>query len=458
MTMTTTTDQDRRRRRTVVWVVSLATLGMVFDGYDLVAYGAVVPTFLKDPSQIGEVTPALAGTLGSYALLGMLFGALLAGAVGDVVGRRRVMLTAYAWFSIGMAITAFMTNTTTFGLFRFITGLGMGALIATTGALVAEIAPPGKKNLCSAISYSGVPLGSLLGSFLAIIVLDSIGWRGLFLIGALPLVTLLPLAFFKLPESVPWLIAKGQVDKARAVSERTGLPMPDGVPEQAKAEKVGFAGLFSRRFWFATVIVGLMSGLAQCLNYFLNTWLPVLMEQAGFNAKGSLAFLLVLSGGAIVGVLVSSRYADRLGPKPVVAVCFLIGGVFIALMTLSLPLPVRLAFVAIVGLGTTGTSILIYGLVANQFPTKMRGAAVAWAAGFGRLGGISGPLLGGLVLTAGLSVNSIFYILTGLAVLGVVLTLLVPRAHREDDSHATPIEPTGAVGTGSPVVSPATSH
>ena len=197
MTLTTTSDQDTRRKRTVVWVVSLATLGMVFDGYDLVAYGAVVPTFLKDPSQLGEVTPALAGTLGSYALLGMLFGALLAGAVGDIVGRRRVMLTAYAWFSIGMAITAFTHSTTTFGIFRFLTGLGMGALIATTGALVAEIAPPGKKNLCSAISYCGVPLGSLLGSFLAIVLLDSIGWRGLFLIGALPLVTLLPLAILQ---------------------------------------------------------------------------------------------------------------------------------------------------------------------------------------------------------------------------------------------------------------------
>ena len=74
MTATTTTDQDARRRKTVVWVVTLATLGMIFDGFDLVAYGAVVSTFLKDPSQIGAVTPALAGTLGSYALLGMLFG------------------------------------------------------------------------------------------------------------------------------------------------------------------------------------------------------------------------------------------------------------------------------------------------------------------------------------------------------------------------------------------------
>ena len=438
---------DAKRKRTVVWAVALVTTGMVFDGYDLVAYGAVVPTFLKDPSQIGEVTPAVAGTLGSYALLGMLFGALLAGAFGDIVGRRKVMLTAYAWFSVGMAVTAFTTTTTTFGIFRFVTGLGMGALIATTGALVAEVAPAGKKNLCSAISYCGVPLGSLLGSFIAIVLLDSIGWRGLFLIGALPLVTLLPLAFFKLPESVPWLVAKGQIDKARAVSERTGLPMPDAARPQAKAEKVGFAGLFSRTFWFATVITGLMSALAQGLNYFLNTWLPVLMEQAGFNAKGSLAFLLVLSGGAIVGALAASRFADRLGPKPVVAICFLIGGVFISLMTLELPLAVRLVFVAIVGLGTTGTSLLIYGLVANQFPTKMRGAAVAWAAGFGRLGGVSGPLLGGFVLAAGLSVDSIFYILTGLAVVGVVLTLLVPRAHVEDDRSSHRTEPSVPAGT-----------
>ena len=94
---------DARRRRTVAWVVGLATLGMIFDGYDLVVYGAVVPTFLRDPSQIGHVSPAMAGALGSYALVGVLVGALLAGTVGDIIGRRKVMLAAYAWFAIGMA-------------------------------------------------------------------------------------------------------------------------------------------------------------------------------------------------------------------------------------------------------------------------------------------------------------------------------------------------------------------
>ncbi len=423
---------DTRRRRTVMWVVSLATVGLVFDGYDLVVYGAVVSTFLKDPSHLGEVTPAMAGTLGSYALFGMMFGALLAGAFGDILGRRKVMLISYAWFSIGMFVTALMGTTTSFGAMRFLTGLGIGALIATTATLVTEIAPAGKKNLCSAISYAGVPVGSLIGALLAIVLLDAIGWRGLFMIGALPLVTLLPLAFVKMPESVSWLVARGRIEEALAVSARTGVPMPGPVDmpmasvDENRSEKAGFAGLLGRGFLASTVVVGVMGALAQFLNYYLNTWLPVLMEQAGYNTKGSLAFLLVLSGGAIVGAVAGSRFADLLGPKPVVAMGFLIGAAFIVLLTVDLPLAIRLAFVAVVGFGTTGTSILIYGLVANHFPTRMRGAAVAWAAGFGRLGGVSGPLLGGLFLAAGLGVDAVFYVLAGLALVGAVLTLLVP--------------------------------
>src|SRR5690349_11172331 len=185
-----------------------------------------------------------------------------------------------------MALTALAHTTTIFGLMRFVTGLGVGALVATTGALVAEIAPAGKKNLCNAITYSGVPLGSLLAALAAIILEDSIGWRGMFLIGALPIVTLLPLAFLKMPESVSWLVARGQVDKASALSERTGVPMPPAPSAAQKAadtERVGFAGLFSRNYWLPTVLMGFMSATGLVLVYSLNTWLPELMGRAGFN-------------------------------------------------------------------------------------------------------------------------------------------------------------------------------
>jgi MFS transporter, AAHS family, benzoate transport protein len=443
--VTTTHAQDARRRRTVAWVVTLAFFGLVFDGYDLVVYGTVLSTFLRDPHQIGPVTPALGGVLGSYALVGVLVGALLAGTLSDVLGRRKLMLMSYAWFSVGMGVTALTTTASGFGLMRFVTGLGVGALVATTGAIVSEFAPPGKKNLCNAIVYSGVPFGSLLAALLAIVLLATIGWRGMFWVGALPIVTLLPLALLKMPESPTWLLSRGRVREARAISERTGIPLtetpPPAAPDGVRRERVGFAGLFSAGNALAAILLGFMSVTGLVLVYALNTWLPELMKRAGFSTQGSLAFLLVLNGGAVVGALIGSRIADRLGPKPVVAGSFLIGAIAIALLTLSLPIGLLLLFVAIVGLGTSGTQTLIYGFVANYFRTNVRGAAVAWCAGFGRLGGVGGPLLGGLLVTAGLALNSIFYVLGGLALLGVVLTLLVPTRSGQADRSTTTLRP-----------------
>src|SRR5690349_16877845 len=388
MTSTAPRSAEARQLRTVIWIVALATVGLIFDGYDLVVYGAVVSTFLRDPSHIGHVTPAIAGLLGSYALVGVMVGALLAGLVGDVLGRRKVMLISYAWFSVGMALTALATTSTAFGWLRFATGLGIGSLVATTAALVAEYAPKGRKNTSNAITNGGIPLGSLLAALLAIALMQHIGWRGMFWIGALPIVTLLPLAYFKMPESVAWLASRGRMDEARAMSERTGVAMPEPVSaalgaSAADAGKVGFAGLFSAHSLFPTLVLGLMSATGLVLVYSLNTWLPEIMLRAGFNAKGSLSFLLVLNGGAILGALAGSRNADRLGPKPVVAGAFLIGALSIAALTLSAPLAILLVIVAITGLGTSGTQTLIYGFVDNYYRTNVRGAGCDWCVGFG---------------------------------------------------------------------------
>jgi AAHS family benzoate transporter-like MFS transporter len=429
--MTSSSASQVKRLRTLVWIVSLATVGLMFDGYDLVVYGTVVSTFLRDPNQIGPVDPALAGALGSNALLGVLVGALVAGSIGDIVGRRKMMLGAYAWFSLGMAATAFTHSSIMFGLFRFVTGLGVGVLLATTAALVSEFAPKGKKNLCNAITYSGVPLGSLAAAALAIVLVEHISWRGMFLIGAIPLVTLLPLAFWMMPESVAWLASRGHIEEARRVAAKTGVEIPSATGSELVEESgaAGYRGLFGD-FLIPAILIGLMSATGLLLVYSLNTWLPELMLRAGFNAKGSLSFLLVLNGAAALGPIIVARFADRFGAKPVVAASFLLGALAIMALTLKLPLAALLAMVALVGIGTSGTQTLIYGFVANFFPTRVRGAGVAWCAGFGRLGGVGGPLIGGLLIASGLSIDTIFFVLAGLALLGVVLTLLVPASKK----------------------------
>jgi len=432
---------EHLRRRTGLWVVAVCFLGLVFDGYDLVVYGTVVSTLLRDPEW--ALTPAQAGAIGSYALFGMMVGALAAGVIGDYIGRRRLLLASIAWFSVGMGLTAMAPGVTAFGAGRFFTGIGIGALVAAAGATVAEFAPPGKRNLYNAIVFAGYPAGGVLASVVALGVLEPFGFRLLFWIGALPLVTLLPLAMVKLPESPAWLVSRGRLDEARTVSERTGVPLPaDEVAPVAasKRSRGGFVGLFTGRYALATVLIGFMSAGGLMLTYALNTWLPELMGRAGFSVKGSLSFLLVLNGGAIVGSLFASRFADRFGAKHVIVATFTLAAASIALLTLTLPLPALLIFVAIGGLGTIGTQVLIYGFVSNYYETSSRTAGVAWAAGFGRLGGIAGPLVGGLLLAAALDIRWIFITFAGVALLGAVITALVPAAHRS--RRAIPVEPT----------------
>ncbi|WP_416062893.1 MFS transporter [Rhodococcus indonesiensis] len=421
-----------QHRRSVTWIVALATAALVFDGYDLVVYGTILPILMKDPTQLGAVSAEQAGMLGSYALIGVLIGALLAGAFGDRVGRRKLTLISITWFSVGMAAAAMTHSVTMFGAMRLLTGIGVGGLIATAGAVVAEFAPPSKKNMYNAIVYCGVPLGGVMASLLALLLRDAIGWRGLFWIGALPLVILLPLVLLRLPESPRWLVARGRIDEAHAITARTGIPSPTAeelTVERAGAQKVGFAALATRRYALGTALLGLMSFGGIMLTYGLNTWLPKIMENAGFDAKNSLAFLLVLNGGAIAGVVLASRTADRTGPQRVIVATFLLAVLSLVVLTLDLPLAVLLGAVAAAGIGGIGTQILIYGFVANYYSTTARAAGVAWCAGFGRLGGIFGPLVGGLILGAGLSSSIAFYIFAGIALLGAGLTVLVPNRH-----------------------------
>ena len=436
---TTETWASPAHRRTVYLVLAVVGISILFDGYDLVIYGAVLSSLLEDPSHIGQLSPAVAGTLGSYAMVGVLVGALSAGAIGDRIGRRKVMLTAIAWFSIGMALTAMATSITMFGLLRFVTGLGVGMIVATGGAIIAEFAPANRRNLFNAIVYSGVPMGGVMASLFALLLEDMIGWRGLFLVGATPILFLLPLAFFALPESPRWLVSRGRKADARAVCTRYGLPEEKFITEPATApattsaaradlEKTGFAGIFSRSYVLGTILIGLMSFIGLLSTYGLNTWLPKIMQANGANAHDSLYSLLFLNGGAVVGGLTASWIADRVGAKAVITSTFALAAASLAILPLFTTVAPMYPFIVLAGIGVIGTQVLTYGLASNYYGTASRAAGVSWVAGFGRLGGIVGPAIGGLIIGAGLGPTASFWLFAGAALIGAVATALIPRS------------------------------
>ena len=424
------TPNERRERRTANWVAAIVCMALVFDGFDLTVYGTVLSTLLDDPSHIGAVDAAAAGALGSLALIGVLVGSLTCGFLGDHFGRRRLILGGIAWFSVGMFITALTTTVPAFGAMRLLTGLGLGVILATAGATMAEFAPAGRRNFYNAVVYSGIPAGGVIAALLGILLLEPLGWRGLFMLGATPLLFLLPLAWFKLPESPRWLLSRGRTEQAHAASAQTGIPLLEEEIVQQKGAapaRRGFAAIFSRQFLVATILLGFMSFSGLLLTYGLNTWLPRIMEGYGFGTNYSLSFLLILNCGAVLGGIIASTAADRLGAQRIVATTFVLAAITLVLMTFAFPAPVLFLFIAVAGVGTLGTQVLIYGFSSNYYTTNARAAGVSWVAGFGRIGGVLGPLVGGWLAALGIGGGSAFYIFGGVALFGALVTLAVPR-------------------------------
>lgn len=427
--------KTRPEARSGLTVVALCFLTIVFDGYDLIVYGSVVPSLLAEPGW--NLGPAGAGAIGSYALAGMLVGALASGALTDAVGRRRIMLGGITAFSILMVACAFAPNPATLGVLRFLAGLGLGGVIPSAIALTIEYAPRQRRQLYNALMFVGYSVGGVLAAVLALLLVADHGWRPMFAIGGAPLLIVLPLAWRFLPESVGYLITKGRDDEAAVLADRYGVDLDALRTERAAAQgSTGPRTLFRSGTRAATLLFGAASFCGLLLVYGLNTWLPQIMREAGYPLGSALAFLLVLNLGAIVGGIAASALADRFGSKPVTVAAFVLATLCLLVLSQRVGTGLLFVAVAVAGLGSVGTQILVNGYVAVHYPTAIRATALGWALGVGRAGAIIGPLFGGWVLASGIGFEWNFYGFAVPALLGALFIGLVPR--RRDDTASSP--------------------
>jgi MFS transporter, AAHS family, benzoate transport protein len=386
-------------------VLGLCFATIVFDGYDLIVYGSTVPALLE--YEPWGLTPQRVGTIGSLALAGMLVGALSIGAVTDRIGRRRVLIGCLAFFSLAMAGCAVSPNVEFFAACRFFAGLGIGGVMPTAVALTVEWAPEGRQHRYNALMFSGYSVGGIAAALMAVWFLEEWGFRALFALGAIPLVTVVPLAWRFLPES-----------------QRSGEPGGASVPGSASG--IVPRALFTRDRLAATVLFPAASFCGLLLVYGLNTWLPKIMQKAGYPLTSSLAFLVMLNVGAVIGGLAGATVADRRGAKLVTAAGFGVAAVAVLLMSRGLSVGALYAVVAAAGLGSVGTQILLNSYVASYYGADHRAAAVGWTLGIGRLGAILGPTVGGWLLASSLGVDWNFYTFALAGAAGAGLVLCIP--------------------------------
>jgi AAHS family benzoate transporter-like MFS transporter len=372
--------------------------------------------------------------------MGMLIGALAAGAITDAIGRRRTMLIGITVFSTLMIGCALAPDPTTLGIMRFLAGLGLGGVIPSAVALTVEYAPPRRRQLYNALMFAGYSVGGVLAAVLALAFLAEHGWRLLLAVGAAPLIIILPLAWKFLPESVGFLLAKGRDYEAAELAKRYGLDLGSLHAERAATGATGPRALFRSGTTGATLLFGAASFCGLLLVYGLNTWLPQIMRQAGYPLGPALAFLLVLNLGAIVGGIIASLLADRFGPKPVTVVAFLLATTCLLVLSQQVGTGLLMVAVAVAGLGSVGTQILINGFVAVHYPAGIRATALGWALGVGRIGAIIGPIFGGWVLATGIGFEWSFYGFAVPALLGAVLIALVPRRRTSHPPASSAVE------------------
>ena len=419
------------------WVASLCWVAVALDGFDLVVLGAVTPALLE--YEPWGLTPPQVGAITSYGLVGMMIGALGIGTLTDVIGRRKAILISVVVFSVFTGLCALAPSPAIFGALRFLAGLGLGGLIPTAAALVSEYAHLRRGSSSITFMMTGYHVGGVLTALLAIPILPSLGWRAMFVIGALPALVLVPLMFRNLQESPSFLVARGRRAEAEELAARHGIILqPEevrGVRAEESAAEGGRFGtlktLFSGGYLFGTLAFSVASFMGLLLVYGLNQWLPTIMRDAGYALGAALAFLLVLNVGAVVGLLVAGPVADGYGSKVACAGWFALAAVFLFLLSVQMPLVLTYLAVFATGVWVFSAQVLLYAYVSKHYPTSGRGTALGWAAGIGRIGAICGPLLGGLLLGAGLAVPWGFYAFALVGLLGAVFVALVPRSPAE---------------------------
>jgi AAHS family benzoate transporter-like MFS transporter len=419
--------------RAAGWVAPLCWIAVLLDGFDLVVVGTVIPT-LRTPEE-WALSGSAATAVITIGLVGMMIGALTIGTLTDLVGRRKALIGAVASFSLFTLLCAVAPNATIFGLLRFLAGLGLGGCLPTAIAMVNEFTRAGRSGRATTTIMTGYHVGAVATAALAIVVVDSIGWRWMFVIGALPALVLVPLMLRHLPESAAYLLTHGRRAEAEEVARRHGLQLetasaaaPHAGEESAAGAAATVRTLFTAGWLRNTVAIGVTSFMGLLLVYGLNNWLPTIMREAGYDLGDSLAFLLVLNVGAIVGLLVAGTVADRIGIRTACIAWFASGALFLALLSVRLPTIGLYVMCFLTGCFVFSAQVLVYAFVSANHPPQVRATALGWSAGAGRIGAIVGPVVTGALVTAGVAFPWGFYVFAVVGVLGALgMSLTRPR-------------------------------
>jgi MFS transporter, AAHS family, 4-hydroxybenzoate transporter len=274
---------DRLHLR-VAWLCGVV---LFLEGYDIAAVGYAVPS-LVDAWRVAPSVFTQALTAGN---VGLLLGSLCAGLLGDRLGRKPVLIGCVLVFGIFSLVTAFAGSPLQLAGARFLTGLGLGGGIPLTIALASDFAPPMAQGRLVILMTAGVAIGFTVGGWLASQVVRFLGWPGIFAVGGVLPLAIVPLLALRLPESV-----------ALRATTRPQNPV---------------TALFRDGLAPSTALLWAMNLLNLLSNYFILLWMPAILHGIGVSPSWAIFGTTMYGLGTILGALLTAPLVDRLGVERV---------------------------------------------------------------------------------------------------------------------------------------------
>jgi AAHS family benzoate transporter-like MFS transporter len=424
-------------------VLLWCTLIIVFDGYDLAVVGVALPSIMKQMN----VDATQAGFMVSSALFGMMIGAIVFGTVAERIGRRWAIALCVILFSVFTAAAGLSRDPTTFGIARFLAGLGIGGVMPNVVAQMTEYSPRRIRATMVTLMFSGYAIGGMLAALLGKSLIEAYGWPSVFLAAAFP-VLLVPMILRALPESMPFLLRKGRHEELTAIlarldpAGRAVADAPFALPRADRAGNAPIRHLFHEGRGFSTVMFWTAFFMCLFMVYALSSWLTKLMAGAGYTLGSALTFVLVLNFGAMIGAVGGGWLADRFHIKWVLFAMYVLAAASITLLGIGTTPELLFVLVGVAGASTIGTQIVTYAYAGQFYPMAARSTGIGFASGVGRSGAILAPILIGALVAMQLPLQQNFIAIAIPAVIAALAVAMIDHS-RSASRH----EPRVSAGT-----------
>lgn len=427
-----------RMSRLQILVVAL-TVGLnALDGFDVMSISFASPGIAAE----WGIDRAALGIVLSMELIGMAFGSIFLGRLADRIGRRPTILGCIVLMIAGMFMASTVTTIMQLSVWRVLTGLGIGGMLASINALVAEYSNTRRRHLCVSIMAIGYPVGAVIGGIVVARLLRSHDWRSVFQFGAGMTAVLLPLAVLLMPESVHWLTRKqptGALGKINRTLMRMGHAAIDALPTIAAAvRKPSPRGIFGPGFIATTIIVTLSYSFHMLPFYFILKWVPKIVVDMGFAPASAAGVLVWTNVGGALGGLVLGLLTLRFGVKPLTILVLLLTTVMVTLFGRTAPDLHELALIcACAGFCINAAIVGLYAIFAQAFPTHLRASGTGFAIGFARGGSVASPIIAGFLFKAGYPLPSVAGVMAvgSLVAAGILALLRLQSGHADIESH-----------------------